>query len=516
VIVEDPLQLEMIVEAGGRARLENVAQVVLLSEVARADRADRHGHTARTLDDVVPPDSPERTWIETLERLRVHGRDWLEDHPGALERAAAALRPQDPFTIVYTSGTTGPPKGAVLTHRNIVFETEAVLNIVSLDRHDVELLFLPLAHVLARLVAWLPIRAGFSLAFAESLSKAVDDFREVEPTLAVAVPRVFEKAYGRIQASLAEKRKQPVTRALLDWAFRVGRRGSAARQAGRTPRGLLALELRLADELVFAKIREVFGQRLRFFVSGGAPLSREIAEFFHVVGIQILEGYGLTETTGATHVNRPDAYRLGTVGLAIPGVECRIALDGEILVRGPNIMAEYFGRPDETREAIDAEGWFHTGDIGEIDARGFLRVTDRKKDLIVTAGGKKVPPQNLEAALKSGSAFISQVLVYGDQRPFVTALITLDEECVRAWAAEHGLEERDFAALAGRPEVRALVQQAVDRLNAGLASYESIRKFAIVPTDFTQEGGELTPTLKVKRKVVVERYRPMIEGLYGS
>jgi long-chain acyl-CoA synthetase len=255
---------------------------------------------------------------------------------------------------------------------------------------------------------------------------------------------------------------------------------------------------------------------MRFFISGGAPLSREIAEFFHTAGLLVLEGYGLTETTAATHVNRPDNYRFGTVGPAIPGVDVKIAADGEILVRGGNIMKEYYGKPEATAEAIDADGWFHTGDIGVIDDDGMLRITDRKKDLIITAGGKNVAPQNLEGDFKARCPFVSQVMVYGDKQKYLSALVTLAEDAVKPWAAQHGLDGKSMAELAVAPEVVALIQKAVDDLNATLPSYETIKKFTILPRDFDQESGEMTPTLKVKRKFVTEKYRELLDRMYEA
>ncbi len=432
-----------------------------------------------------------------LAKLRADGRTWLGAN--RLE-AAKDLSPEDIFTIVYTSGTTGPPKGVVLTHGNICFECESVEQVLAIGPDDEQVLFLPLAHIFAKILEWVTIAQGAVTAFAESLPKLIENMQEVRPTFMGAVPRVYEKAFARIQAGFAEKRKKPVMRAILDRALAVGRRRSAAQQAGRPLSPTLALAARLADRLVFAKIQATFGGRLRFFVSGGAPLAKEIAEFFHTCGILILEGYGLTETTAATHLNRLDRYRFGSVGPALPGVEIKVADDGEVLARGPNILREYFGKPEATRDAIDPPekgGWFHTGDIGVIED-GFLRITDRKKDIIVTAGGKNIAPQNLEGALKAQCPYVSQVMVHGDRRPFLVALITVNP---------------DFA---GRPDVEPTIVAAVERLNAGLASFETIKKYKILPADLTQEGGELTPTLKVKRKQVSEKYRTLLDAFYAS
>jgi long-chain acyl-CoA synthetase len=319
---------------------------------------------------------------------------------------------------------------------------------------------------------------------------------EVKPTFVAAVPRVFEKAYAKIQAGLDEKRKKPIARRIIDWSLATGREKSRRRLAGdRSDR----LRDRVADRLVFEKLRATFGGRLKFFVSGGAPLSAEIASFLHAAGILVLEGYGLTETTAAATCNRPDDYQFGTVGPALPGVEIRIADDGEILIRGGNIMKGYWNHPEATAEAIDPDGWFHSGDIGVIEAGGHLRITDRKKDIIVTAGGKNVAPQNLENELKAACAAISQAVVIGDRKKYLVALVTLTEE-----------------AVADRAAAEAEIRRAVEGLNRRLASYETIKRYAVLERDFTEETGELTPSLKVKRKAVFERYKDQIESLYAE
>jgi long-chain acyl-CoA synthetase len=310
------------------------------------------------------------------------------------------------------------------------------------------------------------------------------------------VPRVFEKAYAKIQATFAEKRKSAISRRIVDWALAVGRERSLRLRAGEKADGL---RFGLADKLVFEKVRNTFGGRIRFFVSGGAPLSAEIAEFFHAAGLLILEGYGLTETTAAGTINRPDDFRFGTVGTPIPGVEIKIASDGEILIRGGNIMKGYWNHPDATAEVLDADGWFKSGDIGQIEESGHLRITDRKKDIIVTAGGKNIAPQNLENELKAASPFISQVVVIGDRQKYLVALITLGEDAAR-----------------DRPGAEAAVAAAVARLNEKLASYETIKRFTILPRDLSEEAGELTPSLKVKRKVVTDRYKAEIASMYAE
>jgi long-chain acyl-CoA synthetase len=429
--------------------------------------------------------------------------------PGVKERVEA-LSSKDPATIVYTPGTTGYPKGAVLTHGNFCFEESALVRAIPIGEEDEQLLFLPLAHVLARTLYLAAPQAGASIAFAESPEKMLQNLSEVHPTFVCSVPRTYEKIYAQLRS--AAEQAGGLKRKVFDWALGVGKRHSLARQRGAPGRGLA---MRVADRLVFAGLRAAFGGRLRFLISGAAPLSREIAEFFHAAGLLILEGYGLTETTGATHVNRLERYRFGTVGLALPGVETRIAPDGEILLRGENIMAGYYRRPEETREVIEPDGWFHTGDVGELDADGFLRITDRKKDIIVTSGGKSIAPQNFENLLRS-EPLVSEVMVVGDQKPYCVALFTLNEEALLKFARERGLQGKDYAELTQHPLVKAEVARLVARQNEKLASYESVKRFAILPQDFTLGSGELTPTLKVKRKFTTQKYWDIIESLYGE
>jgi len=512
VIAEDPHQLEKLLHPEVRPKLGNVKKVVLMSDVANLERPDAKGRVQLKLADVLPPS--EKDWVTTLDQLRADGRAWNDRNKGAIEKAWEEVTPDQIFTIVYTSGTTGPPKGVVLLHKNIVFECQSE-DAFPVSQDDEQLLFLPLAHIFAKILEWVAIARGLTTSFAESIPKLTENMREVRPTFMGAVPRVYEKAYTKIQASFEEKRKKPVAKMLIDWAFGVGKQRSLEEQKGRTASGFLGMQAALADRLVFNKIKETFGGRLRFFISGGAPLAKEIAEFFHVAGILVLEGYGLTETTAGTHINRPNDFRFGTVGKPLPGVEVRIADDGEILVRGGNILREYYGMPEATREALDKDGWFHTGDIGIIED-GFLRITDRKKDIIVTAGGKNVAPQNIEGALKAHCPYVSQVMVHGDKRKFLSALVTVNEEAVVPWAKEKGIVFKDINELTKTPDVRTLIQKAIDHLNADLASYETIKEFAILPRDLTQDAGELTPTLKVKRKFVSEKYKDILDRFYTS
>jgi long-chain acyl-CoA synthetase len=479
VVVEDTSHLAKIERI--RPRLPSLAQVVVLS-------GEGGGAT-------------------TLAELEAAG-ERLADSAGLLERRAAAVHPSAPATFVYTSGTTGPPKGVVLTHENFCFECAALSDCLPIGEDDEQLLFLPLAHIFAKILYLSSIHNGSRIAFAESIEKVVQNFSEVRPTFVGSVPRIYEKVYTKVTG--AAQQAGGLRLRVFQWATATGRRNSLAVRQGRKAGGL---GYALAHRLVFRKIEALFGGRLRFFISGGAPLSREIAEFFHAAGLLILEGYGLTETTAATHVNRIDRYRFGTVGLPLPGVEAKLAADGEVLLRGRNMMAGYHQRPEDTRETVDADGWLHSGDIGEIDADGFLRITDRKKDIIVTAGGKNIAPQNIEGLLKS-DPLISQVMVHGDKRPYCVALVTLNEEALRGFARENGLDGGPYSELTQHPRVREAVERIVDEKNRSLASYETVKRFAILPHDFTQETGELTPTLKVKRKFATQKYWDVIENLY--
>jgi long-chain acyl-CoA synthetase len=491
-IVEDPHQLEKLLEV--RRALPEVRKVIVMSSRATLERPDKQGRKTVELTDVLPEGSLGRDWVMTLDELRQQGAKWLVRDPKRLDEIAGLIDPTSAATIIYTSGTTGPPKGVIITHANLVFECTAVEDLLDLGENDEQVLFLPLAHSFARVVEWACIAIGASTAFAEGLTQLVSNMGEVRPTFVAAVPRVFEKAYAKIQASFAEKRKKPITRFIVDKALAAGRERSKRLQAGQPADGL---RFRLADKLVFDKVRATFGGRMRFFISGGAPLSAEIAEFFHAAGILILEGYGLTETTAAGTINRPDSYRFGTVGLPLPGVEIKIADDGEILIRGGNIMKGYWNQPEATAEVLEPDGWFRSGDIGVIEKGGHLRITDRKKDIIVTAGGKNVAPQNLENDLKAMCPLISQVVVLGDKQKYLVALITLNDDA----AADRAASEKE-------------VKAAVDRLNQKLPSYETIKRTSILDRDLTEDAGELTPSLKVKRKVVTDRYKAAIEAMY--
>jgi long-chain acyl-CoA synthetase len=450
--------------------------------------------------------------VASLAGLMERGRADRASARAEVERRTAALRRDDLATIVYTSGTTGPPKGVLQSHGNHLAAVEALLRLGIVREGDVDFFFLPLAHSFARLIEYVGLAAGTTTAFARSIDTIAADLASARPHLVPAVPRIYEKLYARIHT--ARDGGSRVKQALFDWAVGVGREYSRHVREGRAVPSLLAMQYALASRLVFARIHHLLGGNIRYMTSGGAPLSRDIAEFFHAIGILILEGYGLTETTPVLTVNRPDRYRLGSVGQPLDCCEVRIAHDGEILGRGANVARGYHRRPEETAESWDATGWFHTGDIGEFDADGFLHITDRKKDLIKTSGGKYVAPQKIENLLKL-QPHVSQAVVIGDQRNYCVALLTLDADAMAAWAREAGLAAADPSALAADPAVRALVESEVAAVNAQLASFETVKRFHILPADLTIESGELTPSLKVKRKVVAERFEREIAALYA-
>jgi long-chain acyl-CoA synthetase len=448
-----------------------------------------------------------------LPSLEEDGRRHREANPGALDEAVAAIDEEDLFTYIYTSGTTGPPKGCMIRHRNY-YAMVAVVD--ELPDHsvsgDVMLLYLPLAHNFGRLMHLSGPYVGYTIAFLADPLEVARALPQVRPTILPSVPRVYEKVHAAVTSAFAEA--TGVRRRLVDWALAVGRQESRLRQEGRPlPRGL-ALEHRLAERLVFAKVKERMGGRLRRPISGGAPLAKEIAEFFDALGITILEGYGLTECTTAATTNRSDRYRFGTVGPALPGFELRLAEDGELLIRSETIFAGYFKDPGATAAVLGDDGWLRSGDIATIDADGFVTITDRKKDLIVTAGGKNIAPQNLENDLKT-SRFVSQALVVGDRKPYPAVLITLDPVEIGKWAAEEGIEG-DPATLARDPRVNQLVAGIVDDVNRERSRYEQLKRFRILPRDFEMEQGEVTPTLKLKRRVVLEHFADEVAALYDG
>jgi long-chain acyl-CoA synthetase len=471
----------------------------------RAQRAKLPGLEKVILIDGEPKGS-DGGWVMTLADLerRGAGRD------DAIERIVAKIEPEELATLIYTSGTTGQPKGVRLVHDCWAYTADA-MNAIELNGiDDVEYLWLPLSHSFGKVLTSGQIQNGHLMAVDGRIPKLVDNLAVVKPTWMAAAPRIFEKVYNKVVQGAKDAGGMKWT--IFQWALRQGKRASAQRQQGKTPGGI---RLALAEKLVFSKLKARFGGRLRFFISGSAPLSREIAEFFHACGILILEGYGLTETSAASFVNRLGHYRFGTVGFPFPGTEVKLAPeDSEILIKSPGVMRGYHGLAEQTAEMLTDDGWLRTGDIGEIDDGGFLRITDRKKDLIKTSGGKYVAPQHIEGKLKAACPYISQAIVHGDRRNFCSALLTLDEEALKGWAGQHGHGDRSYAELVALPEVTQLIQGYVDVVNQELQRWETIKKFSILPRDLTVEEGELTPSLKVKRKAVEKKYMTLLDGMY--
>lgn len=446
-------------------------------------------------------------WVVTLNELMERGKaasqaDW--------EAICGSVKNEDIATLIYTSGTTGKPKGVVLTQDCWVYEAEAIDELKLLVPDDVQFFWLPLAHSFGKVLEVAQLKIGFHTAIDGRVDKIVENLAYVKPTFVAAVPRIFEKVYNKVIDGA--KKGGALKFSIFKWALEVGKEVSKLRQAGQEPSGLLAMKYGIATKLVFSKLQERFGGRLRYFVSGSAPLSRDMAEFFHAAGILILEGYGLTETSAASFVNRPTNFKFGTVGLPVPGTQVKIAEDGEILIKGRGVMRGYHNLPDQTAETIK-DGWLYTGDIGELDAQGILKITDRKKDLIKTSGGKYVAPQNIEGKFKAICPYVSQSLVHGNNRNFCSMLIALDKEAITDWAKNNGVGGT-YEEIVKDPRTHALIKPFVQELNKGLASYESIKTFAILPKDLTLEDGDLTPSLKLKRKVVETKYKDILDGFY--
>jgi long-chain acyl-CoA synthetase len=489
-------QCEFIIKDAG-------AKIVVVEDEAQRDKVLPLRDRLYTVTGIIqmtggPPPTPSAL-VQSLADLRGAGRTWLSSHAGELDAHGETVAGESMFTIIYTSGTTGVPKGVVLTHEHLTTGVCSAIRAMQIFDSDVQYIFLPLAHVLGRELEWAAIQVGCETVFSRGNTFIKEDLGMVRPTFMAGVPRIFEKFYAGVKTALASG--SGLKRSLAAWALAKGAARAEAIRAGKPAPG--GLGFALANKLVLGKLRARLGlDRNRFLISGGAPLAAEIAEFFHATGLLILEGYGLTETVAAAHLNRQTAFRFGTVGPALDVVETKIADDGEILMRGPSVFRQYYNNAAATAESVEPDGWFHSGDIGVLED-GFLRITDRKKDLIVTAGGKKVAPQALENGLKARSSLFSQVLVLGDRRPYCVALVTLSEAALKQFGGVNA-------------EAKAALQKEVDALNRTLASYESIKRFAILPEDLTEASGDLTPKLSVKRKVVIDKYRDLIEGLYRS
>ncbi|MGN6185404.1 MAG: AMP-dependent synthetase/ligase [Thermoanaerobaculia bacterium] len=474
-----------------------------------------HSHVP-CLNNIIVCDPPQplapgvHTFKDVVERGKKfeadHGRTWFD-------QSLASAKPDDLATLVYTSGTTGNPKGAMLTHGNITSNVTTVRDAVPFKAGELALSILPLSHILERMVDFLYYYRGMTVAYAENVMKVADNLQEIRPPYFAAVPRLFEKMRARVMDNVATA--PPARQKIFHWALKIAEERLPYRVEGKPmPFGLKA-KAAIADKLVFSKIIARLGGRVRWVVSGGAPLSPELAAFFIGAGVEILEGYGLTETSPVIAVNTPNARRIGTVGPVIPGVEVKIASDGEILTRGPHVMRGYWNNPEATAQAIDSEGWFHTGDIGEIDKDGFLKITDRKKDIIINAYGKNIAPQPIEALLKS-SPYVGTPVLIGDRRKYLAALIVPNFEKLEREAAALGVNAKDREELVNHPKVKALIQDEIDRFNKNLDRQEKIRRFALIGRDFTIDEDEITPSLKVKRKVIDKKYKHLIDQMYAD
>ncbi len=453
-------------------------------------------------------------WVISLAELETLGREALAARPTLVDERIDLVGSEHLAVIIYTSGTTGRPKGAELTQDSIIYEGAAIDSIKLLNEDDLQFLWLPLSHIFGKILLTFPLQMGFTTAVDGRIDKIVDNLAVIKPTFMGAAPRIFEKAYARI-AMMVES-ETGVKRKLMDWSLDVGRQVMQAQSEGRSPSALTSFQHMIADKLVLSKIRERFGGRVRFFISGSAALNADIARWFGSTGLLVIEGYGLTETSAASCVNRPvhGQYRYGTVGWPAPGTDVKIAEDGEILIKGPGVMRGYRNRPDVNAEVFDEHGYFRTGDIGEVDAQGFVKITDRKKDLFKTSGGKYIAPSQVESQFKAHCPYVSQVLVYGDGKNYATALVTLDPDAITAWAAGAGLAGKSYSEISQAPETRELIQGHFDTLNTHLNRWETIKRFTILDRDLTVDEGELTPSLKLKRKVVADKYKENLEALY--
>jgi long-chain acyl-CoA synthetase len=448
-------------------------------------------------------------FVITLQELQELGKTATQAEYEAVTKQA---KNDGIATLIYTSGTTGKPKGVILTHDCWVYEGEAINEMKLLVPEDVQFLWLPLAHSFGKVLEVAQLAIGFHTAVDGRVDKIVENLGQVKPTFVAAVPRIFEKVYNKVVEGA--KKGGGLKYSIFKWAFEVGREVSKLRQQGQEPSGLLAMKNNLATKLVFSKLQDRFGGRLRYFVSGSAPLSRDMAEFFHSAGVLILEGYGLTESSAASFVNRPTGFAFGTVGPPLPGTQLKIAEDGEILIKGRGIMRGYHNKPEETAATLK-DGWLLTGDIGEVDSAGRLKITDRKKDLIKTSGGKYVAPQNIEGKFKMSCPYVSNAVVHGNNRNFCVMLVALDPEAIGEWAKANGVTG-GYEEIVKDPRTHALIKPFVQELNKSLASYESIKNFAILPKDLTLDAGDLTPSLKVKRKAVETKYKDLLEGFYAG
>ncbi len=498
--------------------IDNSGSKVVIAE--DADQVDKLREVRDAIPNVmtvvvIDPEGVELDdWIITLKDLEERGRALLAAEPGVIDARIDGTGPDSLATIIYTSGTTGRPKGVRLLHSTWTYQGAAIKATRMLSVDDVHYLWLPLSHVFAKVLLLVATDVGMQTAVDGRLEKIVDNLAEVRPTFMAAAPRIFEKVYAKV--SLGMEAEGGAKAKIFTWASDVAREVSRAQSDDRKVGPVLGLKWKVADKLVFGKIRERFGGRVRFFISGSAALNQDVAHWFTGAGLPILEGYGLTETSAAATVNRPYALRVGSVGWPTPQTEVKIAEDGEILIRGEHVMQGYHNNPEATAEVLGEDGWFHSGDIGELDAQGYVKITDRKKDLFKTSNGKYVAPSLIEATFKGLCPYVGQLLVHGETRQYVTAIVTLDEEAILPWAEANGMSGASYTEIVSSIQAREMVQSYIDELNAGLNRWEQIKKFHILGRDLTVEAGELTPSLKLRRKVVAEKFRSDIDEMYPS
>ncbi len=501
-------QIEFILQDAGATAIfvSNRFQLTKIQRIRPEVKSLRHVIVMNELDDL-PAD------VLSWSAILASGAADHAQHPHALREAAQLVKTDDLATIIYTSGTTGTPKGVMLTHSNFVSNITAASLILPISEEDTLLSFLPLCHVFERMAGYYTATAcGATTAYAESIDSVAENMLEISPTIVVAVPRLFERIYNRV-ARMVEKDSAP-KRAIFYKAIEVGREYVQAAKHGK-PGAMLRAKHAVADKLVFAKLKQRTGGRIRYFVSGGAALPRELGEFFEAVGLLVIEGYGLTESSPVIAANRIGSHRFGSVGQPLPGIEVRIAEDGEILSRGPHIMKGYYNNKKATEEVIDKDGWLHTGDIGVLDENGYLYITDRKKHLFVSSGGKNIAPQPIESLFAS-SEYIDQFVLIGDKRMFLTALIVPDMDALKQYAKTHGISYSDPRELLKHPDVNRLMEQTIQSRQKDLANFEKVRRFSLLEEPFTIENGEMTPSMKIRRKAVEERYQELIESMYRT
>ncbi len=492
---------------------DSECRVVFAEDDEQIAKLTSHKSELPHLEKVVTFDgNADGDWVIGLSELERLGEEHLAGTPDAVEQRVATTSPDALATLIYTSGTTGRPKGVRLRHSSWTYEGTAIQALDILHEDDLQYLWLPMSHSFGKVLLSTQLAIGFATAVDGRVDKIIENLAVVRPTFMGAAPRIFEKAHGRIITM--QQREGGIKEKLFNQAFSVGFKVRDLKAQGKPVPFLLAKQHALFDKLVFAKIRDRFGGRVRFFISGAAALNREVAEWFNIAGILILEGYGLTETSAGSFVNRPDRHKFGTVGMVMPGSELKLAEDGEVLIKGPGVMDGYHNLPEQTAETL-SDGWLHTGDIGEVDEEGFLRITDRKKDLFKTSGGKYIAPSSIESQFKAVCPYASQFLVHGHDRNFCVALITLDPDAMTEWANHNDMEGASYQEIVSSQKVQDMVAAYVEELNGRLNRWETIKKWILLDHDLTIESGELTPSMKVKRKVVENNYRDQIDALYS-